>query len=205
MIIIGITGGVGSGKSTALNYLKNEYNAYIVEADKLAHRLMQPGEIIYRNIIEAFGDCVIDFENSEIIDRKKLGDIVFNDKESLNKLNKIVHPLVKQYILEDISNKKESGERMYVIEAALLIEDGYKEICDEIWYIHAGRECRMKRLMSSRGYTKEKCLSMFESQSSDEYYKKYANLTINNEESFENSSKQLKVRLNKLLDNDILI
>lgn len=206
MKILGITGGVGSGKSRILYELKNEYNAYIIEADSLAHELMQPGKTIYNKIIEEFGRDILSDENPYPIDRTKLGEIVFNDSESLKKLNGITHPLVKEEILNQISQKKSEGKtRLFVIEAALLLEDGYKEICDEIWYIWVSEEERIKRLAKQRGYSREKCISIFKSQKSDEYYKKYTNFTINNEKSYENSSKQLKARLNKFLENDIII
>ncbi len=205
MKILGITGGVGSGKSKVLYELQENYNAFIIEADKLAHELMMPGETIYNKIIECFGREILSKEAPYPIDRTILGNIVFNDKDKLELLNSISHPLVKQRILQLIDQHRKAGEtKLFVIEAALLIEDGYKAICDEIWYIWVDREERIRRLMDSRGYTREKCLSIFASQQEDEYYKKYANFTINNQNSFANTTKQLKDLLNKLLDNDII-
>lgn len=205
MKILGITGGVGSGKSRVLYDLKNDYGAYVIEADKLAHELMQPGKKIYNRIIDEFGESIISKDEPYPIDRAKLGEIVFNNSDSLERLNKITHPLVKEEILKRIKSKKSDNDtELFVIEAALLIEDGYKEICDEIWYIWVSREERINRLMKQRGYTKEKCISIFESQKPDEFYKKYTNFTINNEKSYENSSKQLKARLNMFLENGII-
>lgn len=203
MIVLGITGGVGSGKSRVLKELSEKYNAYVIEADKLAHKLMEKGEIIYNNILKTFGNDILDSEKN--IDRAKLGNIVFNDKEKLEVLNKISHPYVKQAIIDDINEKRrENMIKLFVIEAALLISDGYKEICDEIWYIYVSKEERVKRLKLQRGYSEEKCNSMFNSQESDEYYKLYADFTINNEKSFDFSSKQLKDRLNMLFQNGII-
>lgn len=205
MIVLGITGGVGSGKSKVLYDLKENYNAYIVEADKLAHELMQPGKTIYNQVVKAFGDKILSDGPASNIDRKKLGDIVFNDREKLSLLDSISHPLVKENIVNQIKIAKEEGNiKLFVIEAALLIQDGYSEICDEIWYIWVEKEERIKRLMASRGYTREKCISMMKSQADDEYYKKYANFTINNQFDYTNSSNQLKARLNKLLDSGIM-
>ena len=96
MKIIGITGGIGTGKSTVLAILEKEYQAYIVETDKLAHKLMSPGEIAYNQIVEVFGTDIL--QEDKTIDRGKLGGIVFQDEEKLQQLNKIVHPAVKQYI-----------------------------------------------------------------------------------------------------------
>ncbi len=205
MIVLGITGGVGSGKSKVLYDLKENYDAYIVEADKLAHELMMPGKTIYNQVVKAFGEDILSDGLSSEIDRKKLGDIVFNDKEKLSLLDSISHPLVKENIINQIKVARDKGGiRLFVIEAALLIQDGYSEICDEIWYIWVEKEERIKRLMASRGYTREKCISMMESQATDDFYKKYANYTINNQLDYTNSSKQLKARLNKLLDSDII-
>ena len=196
MKILGITGGVGSGKSKVLYELREKYNAYVIEADKLAHDLMMPEEIIYNSIVKSFGDEILSPESPYPIDRQKLGGIVFNNKAKLELLNSISHPLVKKRILELIETKKNLGEKLFVIEAALLIECGYREICDEIWYIWVDREERINRLMSSRGYTREKCISIFNNQQDDEYYKTYANYTIDNGKSFEYTSKQLKDLLN---------
>lgn len=205
MLILGITGGVGSGKSKILYDLSNQYGAYIVETDKLAHRLMEPGQPIYAKIVETFGREILVKEAPYAIDRAKFAQIVFADKGKLEQLNAITHPAVKTWIRKDIEEKKKQDIRIYVIEAALLIQDGYKEICDEIWYIYADEATRTKRLMAQRGYTRERCQAMFRSQDAEMYYRTYADFTINNQFDYENSSKQLKDRLNILLGNDIIL
>lgn len=200
MIVLGITGGVGSGKSRVLYELKEAYDAYIIEADKLAHTLMQPGETIYNAVVEAFGEEILCDEAPYEIDRRKLGEIVFNDEVKLKLLNSLSHPLVKAHILNEIKQAKEKGNvSLFVIEAALLIEDGYREICDELWYIWVSKETRIERLMAQRGYTREKCISIMESQSPDSFYKENTDCTIDNEKDYIFSSKQIKARLNKLL------
>ncbi len=197
MKIIGITGGVGSGKSRVLNELKVQYGAYIIEADKLAHELMEPGKVIYEEIVTAFGEDILCEEEPHVIDRVKLGKIVFSDKKHLEALNKIVHPLVKKSILMLIRQAKEKGDvRLFVIEAALLIEDGYKSICDELWYIWVDKETRIKRLMLQRNYTKEKSVSIMNNQSSDEFYKENCDFIIDNNRDYEYTSEQIKARLN---------
>lgn len=205
MIIIGITGGVGSGKSRVLYDLSENHGAYIVEADKLAHTLMEPGQSIYNEIVKNFGREILKENAPYEIDRQKLGGIVFADKDKLKLLDSISHPEVKKNILGQIEAKKAEGVELFVIEAALLIQDGYKEICDEIWYVWVSKEERIKRLAKQRGYTRSKCISMFNSQEDDDYYKKYADFTINNQLDYENSSKQLNARLNKLIHSDIIL
>ena len=205
MLILGITGGVGSGKSKILYDLSNLYGASIVETDKLAHTLMEPGQTVYQAVVEAFGTEILQAEEPYAIDRAKFAQIVFADKEKLAQLNALTHPAVKAWIRKDIEEKRKQDVKIYVIEAALLIQDGYKEICDEIWYIYVNEETRIKRLMKQRGYTEERCRAMFHSQEPESYYRKYADFTINNQLDYENSSKQLKDRLNILLGDAIIL
>lgn len=194
MKIIGITGGIGTGKSTVLTLLKEKYNAYIIETDKLAHDLMLPYEAAYLKIVSTFGEKIL--KEDKTIDRMLLGEIVFQDKEALEKLNNIVHPAVKEYILADIKQKKyENQVSYYVIEAALLIEDGYKEICDELWYIYAETEERIRRLLLGRGGNREKWETVMKNQSDEEYYRKYCDYVIDNGKSMEYTEN----RINELL------
>ena len=179
MRIIGITGGIGTGKSTILHLLGDKYQAYIVETDKLAHQLMMPGEHAYEKIVKHFGIEILLEDGS--IDREKLGRLVFQNETELAALNAIVHPAVKQYILEDIEEKKKAGlVKIYVIEAALLIEDGYKAICDEIWYIYVEKEERIRRLITGRGGNREKWESVINNQSSEECYRENCNQIVEN-------------------------
>ena len=199
MLVLGITGGVGSGKSRVLNELKDNYNAYIIEADKLAHELMEPGKVIYNAVVEAFGQEILAVLEPFAIDRMKLGAIVFNDKAQLEKLNSIVHPLVKESILQSIAEQRANNTKLFVIEAALLIEDGYKAICDELWYVYVDQETRISRLMLQRNYTREKSLSIMQSQSPDSYYKENCEFVIDNTGDYSDTSKQIKARLNNVL------
>lgn len=176
-----------------------------METDKLAHTLMEPGQTVYQAVVEAFGTEILQAEEPYAIDRAKFAQIVFADKEKLAQLNALTHPAVKAWIRKDIEEKRKQDVKIYVIEAALLIQDGYKEICDEIWYIYVDEETRIKRLMKQRGYTEERCRAMFHSQEPESYYRKYADFTINNQLDYENSSKQLKDRLNILLGDAIIL
>lgn len=179
MRIIGITGGIGTGKSTVLNVLKEEFGAWVLEADRLAHQLMEPGELAYGKIVDTFGTAVL--KNDHTIDREKLGAIVFQDPGALKQLNEIVHPAVKQYILQDIEVRKKEGTiDYYVIEAALLIEDGYQSICDELWYIHTDREERINRLIAGRGGDRKKWEQVIASQSEEAFYRANCDVVIDN-------------------------
>ena len=177
MKIIGITGGIGSGKSVCLSILEKDFGAYIVQADQVAHLLMEPGEDTFDRIVGTFGDGIL---NDGRIDRGKLGAIVMSDETKLGQLNSIVHPAVKDYILQDIENRRDDGVRIYVLEAALLIQDGYKQICDEIWFIHTDKDIRVRRLREGRGYSEEKAISFMNNQPDDDFFMGNCDRVINN-------------------------
>lgn len=196
MKIIGITGGVGSGKSGVLSLLKKNYGAYILEADKLAHVLMQPDGSTYHPIIDCFGVEIVASDGS--IDRKKLGEIVFHDADKLELLNAITHPAVRTEIDRQIAAASQTGGYTYfALEAALLLEEGYDAVCDEIWYIYVDPETRIQRLMAGRGYSREQCISIFESQSDDSYYRSHSRYVIDNSKDFENTELQIDNLLKK--------
>ncbi|MBE5957975.1 MAG: dephospho-CoA kinase [Lachnospiraceae bacterium] len=186
-MIIGITGGVGCGKSTVLNYFKDKYKAYIIEADKVAYDLSLPGNPGYDSILRFFPE--VKLMDNGFIDRKHLASIVFNDESKLKLLNSIIHPLVKEKITELIIENREN--RYIIIEAALLIEDGYDNICDEIWYIYCDLETRIERLNKSRNYSREKSLEIINNQMSEEDYKKHTDYIIDN--SFDQESTHNKI------------
>ena len=188
-MIIGVMGGVGSGKSTVLNYLENNYEANIIEADKVAKEVMLPGNDVYNEIVKTFPEVIVDNR----IDSKKLAEIVFNDKEQLEKLNSITHPGA---VKEIISRIKSSKNRIIVVESAILLGSGVEQYCDELWFVFCNRDTRIKRLMQTRGYSKEKCISVIESQPAYEEYNKGADEFIDNSYSEENTREQIDLILN---------
>ena len=176
MKVLGITGGVGSGKSTVLEYLRESYGAYLIECDDVGRKLQEPGEICYRPMIELFGRQVVKEDNS--IDRRAVAQMVFRDSRLREELNAIVHPAVKKRVNQLITEHQDSP--LIVVEAALLLDDHYDEICDEIWYIYADEDTRRRRLKDSRGYTDERITQMFRSQRADESFRALCALTIDN-------------------------
>lgn len=191
MKVLGITGGVGAGKSTVLGYLADHYGARVIEADRVAHLLQQPGGDCYDAIVNCFGREIL-FPDGRI-NREILGKIVYADQKQLKVLNRIVHPAVKTYIIEIIAQERKKGAVPFVtIEAALLLEDGYDQICDEIWYIYADEAARTKRLQSSRGYSPEKIRSVMANQRDEEGYRSGCKLVIDNSSDFvENTYEQI--------------
>ena len=180
MKFIGITGGVGAGKSAVLKYLSEKENIRVMLADEIAHDLMKQGTRCYKKIVKAFMyDNILDSTGE--FDRGKLAKVIFSSDEKRLRMNSIVHPAVKEYVKEQLALEREKGElKVLVLEAALLIEDHYDEVCDELWYIYASPETRKERLMTTRGYSEEKVEQIFESQLPDEVYREKCKVTIDN-------------------------
>ena len=192
MKVLGITGGVGSGKSEVLTYLKEAYGAAVCQMDETARELEKKGTPCYEKIVETFGAEMTGPDGE--LDRGRLGALVFADPEKLSALNSIVHPAVLAQVRQDIEEKRREGTPLYVVEAALLPETG-GELCEEIWYIYADQEIRRKRLKASRNYTDEKITDMIRSQPAEEEFRRICTAVIDNSGSFENTKRQIGDRL----------
>lgn len=190
MKVYGITGGVGAGKTQVLEIIEEISNCRILRADELAKQLERRGNICYGPIVELLGADILDDE--EQIIPSKMASAIFSSPELLDKVNEIIHPAVKSTILEYIDDEDEKGEIDYFfIEAALLIEDGYDLICDELWYVYASKETRKKRLKESRGYSDEKTESIMSKQLDDSVFRKYCSVVIDNDGDIEDTRHQI--------------
>lgn len=189
MKIIGITGGVGTGKSLVLEYLKESYGAVCCQADEVAKRLQRKGTKCYKRIIEHFGEEILDQEGR--LNRAQLAKIVFANDAELRILNEIVHPVVKEKVKDQIRREEKQGSSLFVLEAALLIEDNYDALCDELWYIYTDDETRKKRLIASRGYDEKKIQGIFSSQLPAATFFERCDRAIDNCESFEEACEQI--------------
>jgi len=188
--VIGITGGAGSGKSEVLKIMEKEFGACVIIADEVARNLSLRGQICYENIRHAFGPGVIG-EDGEL-DRKKLAAIVFSDHEKLALLNEMTHPFVRQAIVSEIEQQKLSGTAScIVIEAALLIETGYKNICDELWYVYTSPAIRRQRMKATRGYTDEKIDAIMASQLDEDTFRAQCDRVITNNTTLDDIRMQL--------------
>ncbi|MCB6413902.1 dephospho-CoA kinase [Faecalimonas umbilicata] len=196
MKVIGITGGIGSGKSEVLEYLRREYGVYVCEADRVAKTLQQKGTDCYRAIVESFGEEILDEEGE--LDRAGLAEKVFASPQLLERLNGIVHPAVKEIICQEIEAQRAAGEKMFVLEAALLLEDHYDEICDEVWFIYADRDVRRRRLKNSRGYSDDRIMAIFDSQMTRDAYLERCDRAIDNSRSFDETCVQLDSIMDKM-------
>ncbi len=194
MKVIGITGGVGSGKSLILNYIKGHYNCEIIMADDLAKDLCKKGELCYKPLVKLLGKDVLGTD--EEIDRSVMAQKIFSDDSLRTGVNNIIHPGVKKFILKRIAYLRRKKTRDFLfIEAALLIEDGYKDIVDELWYIYTDKAVRRERLKKSRGYSDEKIDSIMASQLSEEEFRLNSDFEIDNSGDSEVSFSKIRERL----------
>lgn len=191
MRVIGLTGGVGCGKSTVAALINENYNALVLIADDIGALLMEPGQRCYEEIIEVFGPQVVG--EDQRLDRKSLASIVFADTKKLAVLNQIVHPKVKAFIEERIKKERERGQLDYIfIESAIILKCGYESICDEFWYVSAPVEERVKRLRLNRGYSKEKIQAIMSNQNEEEEFMNACSNVIENDGELKKICDQLK-------------
>jgi dephospho-CoA kinase len=190
MLTIGLTGGIGSGKSTVTKVLA-ELGAPIIDADKVGHAIYEPGGPAFADMIAAFGEGILAPDRT--IDRKKLGPIVFADPAARKRLNSIVHPKMFARMREMVAAMRTAGERKpIVIEAAILIEANWQPLFDEIWLIVASREQVLARIERDRGMAREQIEARIKAQLPDEERRKHATTVITNEGTVEDLQAKVK-------------
>lgn len=190
--IIGITGGVGAGKSTVLELLR-ERGARVILADLVAHDLMEPGREGLHKVVAALGDSFLRADKT--VDRKALADLIFHDKKALETMNGIIHPMVWETIKQETLTAK---EHLVVIEAAVF-DTAPVDFFDELWYVYADEETRIRRLMENRAYSREKCESIIRRQDSEDQYKKICDRIIDNG----GSRKETRAQVEEILSHEI--
>lgn len=195
MRVIGITGGVGAGKSEILKYLADTYQGEVVEADQVGRLVMEPGGEAYAPVLELLGNSIQNQDGT--LNRGMIAEKVFGNRELLDRLNAVVHPAVKSHIKKLMEENRRKGTALFVVEAALLIEDHYDEICDELWYIYADEDTRIRRLTQSRGYSVEKSRKIIASQLKEEVFASRCDFKIDNSGTREETRKQIRQRMRK--------
>ncbi len=194
MRTIGITGGVGSGKSEILSYIREHYNCKIIFADEIAHKLEEPGQICYQKLVALLGTGILNMDGT--IDKGKMASVVFKDKEMLQKVNAIVHPSVKDYIRCELAKEKKWNQfDFFFLEAALLIEEHYETILDELWYIYAREDVRRERLKKSRGYSDDKITLIMKKQLPEQLFRTFCKVVIDNSGAIESTYNQIDKKL----------
>lgn len=197
-MILEIFGGVGSGKSVILNYLKEKYKAEIIGMDETAHELYRPGEKGFAAVRELLGDEVVAPDGT--LDRKKMADILYREPALLDRLNGVIHPMVYQET-EDrakafVRKAAEAGapEPLVVIETALPKKEK-SDIFAEVWYVYTPKEIRKLRLMRDRDYTEERVREIMSRQMSDAEYSAIADWVLVNDGSLEEVCRKVDARL----------
>ena len=178
MKVIGLTGGIGSGKSTVSRFL-SELGAVVLDADKVGHEAYQPGTETWKEVVAAFGQGIIGADES--IDRKKLGAIVFGDPAALERLNGIMHPRMYNLMAARIEEYRRQGVKVVVLEAAILLEAGWTPLVDEIWVTVASEPTVVRRVGERTDLPEEQIRSRIRSQLSNEERKKQASVVISND------------------------
>lgn len=180
MKFIGVTGGVGAGKSEVLSYLDQREDAFVLYSDRLAEKESKPGGRCYNEIVKEFPDQAL-YNEDGTMNRAAFAKEVFSDEKKRLALDGIIHPMMREIILEDVKEKRAEGKyKYYFLEAALLIEEHYPEILDSLWYVFAPIDVRRERLKASRHYSDEKIDAILSKQLDDSEFRKYADVVIDN-------------------------
>jgi dephospho-CoA kinase len=194
--IFGLTGSIASGKSTVSNFLK-ELNVPIVDADVIAKEVVEIGQPAYKKIVETFGSEIL-LDSGEI-NRPFLGSIIFNHKEKRLQLNEIVHPEVRREMKEQADRYIKQGEPLVILDIPLLYEGNSIELVEKVIVVTVSEENQLKRLMNRNGLSKEDALLRIASQIPVKEKAARADYVINNNGDFEDTKRQVKDLLNKII------
>ena len=176
MKVIGLTGGIGSGKSTVSRFLA-ELGAVILNADEVGHEAFKPDTELWRQVVAAFGRQIVTPDGN--IDRKKLGNMVFGNAESLSRLNQIMHPRMYNMVKAQLEEYRRQGTRVIVLEAPLLLEAGWTPLVDEVWVTTASESTVLKRLEERTGLSRAESLTRIRSQLSSAERVRRTDVVIN--------------------------
>jgi dephospho-CoA kinase len=195
MIVIGLTGGIGTGKSTVSQMLAS-LGAVVIDADKLGHEALQPSSAVYRELVAAFGKQILKSDGQ--IDRAKLGEIVFNDPKALKRIDEITHPRLYEKAKSIIEEYRRKGEKVVVLEAAALIEADWTPLVDEVWVTGAPEVTVIRRLRERSNLSEEQTLARIRSQITLAERQKYADVVINTDCSLEEVRHQVEAQWQRL-------
>ena len=191
MLKIGLTGGIGTGKSSVTEAFQS-LGAAVINADLLGHDAYLPGTIGFEEVVTEFGQEIVGSDGQ--IDRKKLGPIVFSDSSKMDRLNEIMHPLIRDLIEERLVTLESNQNKVAVVEAAILIEAGWKSLFDEIWVVISDPEAVINRLGVRNGLSREDAVKRIDSQMSNDERIEHGDVVVENTGSMED----LQTRVNSL-------
>jgi dephospho-CoA kinase len=201
MIVIGITGGIASGKSTVSRML-SELGAVVIDADKVGHEAFCPHTEAWRKVVAAFGKAILG--QNEEIDRSKLAQLVFNDPKALKRLNRIMHPLMHEIVRQKIEAQRNQGVEVVVLEATLLIEAKWTDLVDQVWVTITPEAAVVNRLVSQKKFTEEQAMARIKSQTPIAQRAKNADVVIENDSDMNSLRKKVEalwLRLRSRKDN----
>ena len=178
MVIIGLAGGIGAGKSEVSRILK-ELGAVVLDADRFGHEVYLPNTDGFREVVATFGDDVV--SPSGEIDRRALGGKVFGNPEAMAKLNAIAWPRIRQRIADSIDEQRGDGTQVVVLDAAVLIEAGWTNAADEVWVVTAPETDVIQRIQARNNITEEQVRARINSQMANEARVKYAHVVVEND------------------------
>lgn len=187
MLVLGLTGNIGCGKSSLSNIFKEEFNIDIIDADIISRNIYKDKKIISK-VFDEFGDSIKNNDGS--LNRKELGNIVFNDDLKLIALNNITHPAIKEKILESIKIIENQNKSIVVIDAALLVEGNYLNILDKLLVVCCDEEIQIQRIIKRDSCSKNDAISRIKSQLSQKEKMSYADYIIDNSGTYE----ELKIK-----------
>lgn len=197
MKVIGIIGGIGAGKSTVVSTMQQLYPSHVISADQIAHEILLKGQEGYKKVVDAFGETILD-ENGEII-RKKLGAIVFKDKNKVAQLNNITHPIICNEIKKQMNfYQRLQPNHLIIIDAPLLLEAGLDTLTDVIIGVFATEEARILRVKQRDNLPEEQIVQRINAQKKWEELQKVITYTVDNSGSMEQTTHQIKEIINRL-------
>ncbi|MBM7571954.1 dephospho-CoA kinase [Aquibacillus albus] len=188
-MVIGLTGGIASGKSTISNMITT-FGIPVIDADVISRQVVEPGESAYRKIVDYFGENIL--HDDRTINRNKLGQIVFSDEEKRKALNKMVHPEVRKTMLNQKEDLINAGNKAVVLDIPLLFESKRTALVDQILVVYVDEDTQLSRLMKRDGFTEEESQSRIKSQMPLKQKQEMADAIIDNRGSLEQSRKQLE-------------
>lgn len=194
MLVLGITGGVGAGKSRVLDILREEYHALVIEADQVAKKLEEPGQPGLAALVARFGSGILSADGC--LDREQFAELIFHDSGMLREVNSIIHPLTWQAIKDQLAA---SDAELAAVEAALFDERN-RDICRYLIFVDTQQERRVERLMKNRGYSREKCLDIMGNQPDREAFLALSDYVIDNNGTKEQVHRQIARMLAEIAD-----
>lgn len=196
MIIIGLTGNIGTGKSTVSRML-SELGAAVIDADEVGHELLRPHTEVWREVVQAFGREILD--PAERIDRGKLGRLVFGDPEALKKLDQIMHPQIRCVVEKRLEELRQEGTEVAVLEVPLLLEAGWESMTSQVWVTFAPEDVVIRRLRERSGLSEEQVRARLRAQLPMEEMKKHADVLINTDCDLAQVQAQVKAAWRELI------